>query len=99
MLLWTSVRHKYLTFKVCRRNQPIIGVTNYRTFRRTSDQASLSLVSHFSIDLFSPDKQLLHQLVPLGVFFFRFFSYALRLRKNSKNPTRIDTFQFRTAWQ
>jgi hypothetical protein len=23
-------------------------------------------------DLFSPDKQLLHQLVPLGVFFFRF---------------------------
>ena len=73
MLLWTSVRHKYLTFKVCRRNQPIIGVTNYRTFRRTSDQASLSLVSHFSIDLFSPDKQLLHQLVPLGVFFFRFF--------------------------
>ena len=73
MLLWTSVRHKYLTFKVCRRNQPIIGVTNHRTFRRTSDQASLSLVSHFSIDLFSSDKQLLHQLVPLGVFFFRFF--------------------------
>ena len=24
------------------------------------------------IDLFSPDKQLLHQLVPLGEFFFRF---------------------------
>jgi predicted RNA binding protein YcfA (HicA-like mRNA interferase family) len=27
----------------------------------------------FRIPLFSSDKQLLHQLVPLGVFFFRFF--------------------------
>jgi hypothetical protein len=27
----------------------------------------------FNIHLFSSDKQLLHQLVPLSVFFFRFF--------------------------
>jgi hypothetical protein len=33
--------------------------------------------ARFSIDLFPSDKQLLHQLVPLGVFFFRFFDAVL----------------------
>jgi hypothetical protein len=43
-----------------------ISLANDRTARpsRALDSA---------LDLFPSDKQLLHQLVPLGVFFFRFF--------------------------